>query len=507
MAKRRRTSSRLSKSLTSDDIKDEEIETGPEATAPVEDPVEEEDEVDQPRVKRQASADQEDAEPPADAQDDDVDDEEVDEDDVDEDDEEDEDIALTPSRGRRGRPPGSKNKATLARELSAKPQRGRRSGTVSRRSTEEPSDNEDAGEAGADTPTAGTPARRGRRGRLPTRGRGRGGGTSAGSTGPLDHAGLPQKVENDEIVLPEDPEGEKKVTADGELLGDREYRVRTFTVTGRGTRLYMLSTEPARCMGFRDSYLLFQKHKRLYKIIVNEDEKYDLIEREIIPHSYKGRAIGIVTARSVFREFGARIIVGGKKITDDYYEQEAIEQGFVPGQVADPEDRLPPPGVPYNKNQYVAWHGASAVYHQYTQPQPSSREVYKESYTKRKKIVVTDENWMLEHANAASTYNHEIMERRKLAWTPQGVYEPHTGVRFFPANTQPQTAQLVHLSKSVKHEDGSNPRIVVDTVMDFPVRRAKATGLKDVPAEVFASAAPEIREAILRQQALERQLV
>jgi len=33
--------------------------------------------------------------------------------------------------------------------------------------------------------------------------------------------------------------------------------------------LYMLSTEPARCIGFRDSYLFFQKHKLLYKIIID----------------------------------------------------------------------------------------------------------------------------------------------------------------------------------------------------------------------------------------------
>ena len=41
----------------------------------------------------------------------------------------------------------------------------------------------------------------------------------------------------------------------------------------------------------------------LHKVIVEEDEKRDLIDREVIPHSYKGRAIGVVTARSVFREF------------------------------------------------------------------------------------------------------------------------------------------------------------------------------------------------------------
>lgn len=204
-------------------------------------------------------------------------------------------------------------------------------------------------------------------------------------------------VVNDEVDLPEDPEGEEKVDKSGNLLGGREYRVRTFTVRNRGDRLYMLSTEPARCCGFRDSYLFFAKHMQLHKVIVEEDEKRDLIERDIIPHSYKGRSIGVVTARSVFREFGARIIVGGRKVLDDYHPQAARERGDVEGELADPNDKLPSGGEPYNKNQYVAWHGASAVYH--TQA-PAAASLPGKAAPKRK-VQITSANWQIEHARAA----------------------------------------------------------------------------------------------------------
>lgn len=265
----------------------------------------------------------------------------------------------------------------------------------------------------------------------------------------------------------------------------------------------MLSTEPARCMGFRDSYLLFQKHKSLYKIIISDDEKYDLIERNLIPHSYKGRAIGIVTARSVYREFGAKIVVGGRRVIDDYDEEEAKSLGYREGEIADPTDRLPPTGVPYNKNQYVAWHGASSVYHQYTN-NPHSRSDHsghgmgfgsslnlsglnslglghgnKESYVKRKKLVITDENWMYEHALAALEFNHEILERRKRTFTtlgatpeesvanceaaglligsssstPGGVYEPYTGLFFYPQSTQPKRARYTQLSDKLDDKE------------------------------------------------------
>ena len=216
---------------------------------------------------------------------------------------------------------------------------------------------------------------------------------------PLDKDGNMANVVNDEVELPDDPDGETKVDKDGYLKGGREYRVRTFTVADKGDRLYMLSTEPARCIGFRDSYLFFQKHRQLYKIILSDEAKRDLIERDLIPHSYKGRAIGVVTARSVFREFGAKIIIGGKKIVDDYNVTEARLNGDVEGELAVPEDVLPAPGEEYDRNRYVAWFGASAVYHAVVPNVPLTME--KPSGIKKRKVQVTGSNWMLEHARAA----------------------------------------------------------------------------------------------------------
>lgn len=247
-----------------------------------------------------------------------------------------------------------------------------------------------------------TPVKR-RRGRPAASGGrwGRGRGPSHVTQVPIDKEGNMMDVIDDEVAVPGDPEGDTKVDKNGILQGDREYRVRTFTILNRGDRQYMLSTEPARCIGFRDSYLFFQKHKFLYKIIIDDDAKRDLIERDIIPHSYKGRAIGVVTARSVFREFGAKIIVGGRKVIDDYNGQAARERGDVEGELAVPEDKLPAPGEPYNRNQYVAWHGASSVYHTSTPtiPIPGTGKAVD---SKKRKVTVTGDNWMLEHAREAA---------------------------------------------------------------------------------------------------------
>jgi hypothetical protein len=90
----------------------------------------------------------------------------------------------------------------------------------------------------------------------------------------------------------------------------------------------MLATECARVLGYRDSYLLFNKNRSLYKIQATQAEKDDLIHQEILPYSHRSRQISIVTARSMFRQFGSRLIVNGRRVRDDYWESKARKQGF-----------------------------------------------------------------------------------------------------------------------------------------------------------------------------------
>ena len=144
-----------------------------------------------------------------------------------------------------------------------------------------------------------------------------------------DHTTDQLGSEGDEYVPREiDPDGETKVSKDGYPLDGRKYRCRTFQVPNRGEKLFMLATECARNLGYRDSYLLFNKNRSLYKIIANQAEKDNLIHQEILPYSYRSRQIAIVTARSMFRQFGSRLIENGRRVRDDYWEAKARKQGF-----------------------------------------------------------------------------------------------------------------------------------------------------------------------------------
>jgi len=144
-----------------------------------------------------------------------------------------------------------------------------------------------------------------------------------------DHTTDQLGPEGDEYIPREiDPDGETKVSKDGYPLDNRKHRCRTFQVPNRGEKLFMLATECARVLGYRDSYLLFNKNRSLYKIIANQQEKDNLIHQEILPYSYRSRQIAIVTARSMFRQFGSRLIENGRRVRDDYWEAKARKQGF-----------------------------------------------------------------------------------------------------------------------------------------------------------------------------------
>lgn len=274
-----------------------------------------------------------------------------------------------------------------------------------------------------------------------------------------DDKGNEINVQFDEIVLDyEDPKGREKIDRLGFLQGDRKFRVKTFTVLGKGERQYMVSTEPARLVGFRDSYLLFKTHQSLFKKVCTNEEKMDLIRRHLIPTSYKGRAVNLVTARSIFREFGARMIVDGKKVTDDFWEDQARERGDVEGEPAETEEFVAkgPSLAPGDINQFQAQVSGSALIN-----------------------YQTDATWMYQVAAQTSEYNKALVELRSIVWA-RGVKDSYTGFNFYPSSSQPTRSKIVKLADS---KDGKTLECSLRFVN--PDVHRKVTGLSEFPRELL----------------------
>jgi Chromatin remodelling complex Rsc7/Swp82 subunit len=151
---------------------------------------------------------------------------------------------------------------------------------------------------------------------------------------------LPQlTAEGDENTPVEiDLAGESKVSPVGYLTEGREYALKTFQIIGHGEKLFMLATEVARLTGYRDSYLFFLRNRTLRKVVTTQTEKEDLISQEVIPFSYRSRQISVVTARSVFVQFGHRVILNGQPVRDDYYEERARKDHHVEMRAAEGRD-------------------------------------------------------------------------------------------------------------------------------------------------------------------------
>lgn len=301
----------------------------------------------------------------------------------------------------------------------------------------------------------------------------------------FDEDGNTLNIIDDEVVVDdEDPKGKEKIDENGNLQGNRQFRMKVFTVLGNGDKKFMVSTEPARLVGFRDSYLLFKTHRNLFKKVCTHEEKIDLIDRHIIPNSYKGRSVNLVAARSIFREFGARIIRDGKKVIDDFWEQRAIDNGDVAGEYADPAELY---GNMFKTPTVVGDPGSNAG----TTPIAGAPVVSYQS----------DPTWMYQIALKTRDYNSKLLERRSQAFV-RGIKDVYTGLNFYPMSTQPTKVKMIKVAKSNDEE------ITYDTRFFNPNIRNKVTGLKDIPSDIFNDLEDEeIKKAILDQQAYERSLI
>jgi len=299
-----------------------------------------------------------------------------------------------------------------------------------------------------------------------------------------DDKGNEITIKNDEVFMEdEDPKGVAKIDENGFLQGERKFRIKTFTLLGKGDRQYMVSTEPARLVGFRDSYLLFKTHLTLFKKVCTHEEKMDLINRHLIPTSYKGRSVNLVTARSIFREFGARMIVGGKKVVDDFWEDKAIERGDVSGEFADPEEaattlRAPSYGAGGDHNPYQAQVTGSALINYQTDP-----------------------TWLYQISLQTLEFNKSLIEQRNQVWL-RGIKDTYSGFNFYPVASQPTRSKLRKIG-TVAEDDST-----IDCSIKFynPDVRRKVTGLASVPKDIFDELDDdEIKQAILQQQKYEKE--
>lgn len=117
------------------------------------------------------------------------------------------------------------------------------------------------------------------------------------------------QLDRDNLVTREDPTGNTKIDINGNLLGGREFKAATFHVPTRHPDIkYMLAIECARSSGYRDSLYYFRRNPLMYKIQLTAPEKEYLIQTGKLHTNLRHRSVTMVTARSAFKQHGAKVI-------------------------------------------------------------------------------------------------------------------------------------------------------------------------------------------------------
>ncbi|CAG8600563.1 9733_t:CDS:2 [Ambispora leptoticha] len=216
----------------------------------------------------------------------------------------------------------------------------------------------------------------------------------------------PEKSNYAEAESEIDEQGELKVTKDGELLGGRKYKLPVFQLSTRGNTWFMLSMDPAKLLGFRDSYLFFLRNPSLRRIYATDAERDELIQRGILITNFRNRQIALVSARSTFKLFGHQVVEDGKRGVDDYSESTHIVTYENPIK----ENSEDPPSNTF--------------------PDILS----KRATANAPAVKVNDINWLHESALSVREFNARLKIHRKDK-TP--FYDIHTNIEQVPKATQP----------------------------------------------------------------------
>jgi hypothetical protein len=195
----------------------------------------------------------------------------------------------------------------------------------------------------------------------------------------------------------------------------------------------MFAMEPARILGYRDSYLLFMKNADLVRVRISDEAKNELVEQKMLLPWFRNRDVAIVTARSIYKVFGAKVVKGGRRCKDDYYEAKARAEGYT-DELEDTEME-----EAFARRTQLSSH---------TTKLPGSNVP---------STAVSGPGWMHHAALSVQEFNARLRQRRI---EKRSFYDVHTNMQQVPVATQPDSCEFECVSAKNSSSDG----ITIDPV-------------------------------------------
>ncbi|KAI9266627.1 chromatin remodelling complex Rsc7/Swp82 subunit-domain-containing protein [Phascolomyces articulosus] len=291
-------------------------------------------------------------------------------------------------------------------------------------------------------------------------------GTPAASASPS----LDTESDYDEI-------GETKVDRGGNLLGGRQYKVPTFNLPNRGHMLFMFSKDPAALLGFRDSFVFLKKNPKLVKVHVTDAEKGYLVQHSLLRSTFRTREVSVVTARSVFKQFGHRVLKKGRRGRDDYYYTGEVDDA----EFAD--DHSEEEGKEGNDKSWSPF--AVSGRNNLTSNNRRTTTTISSSTTKLAAPVITETNWMHHVALSIRNFNTQLCEYRR---DNPSFFDLHTNVHQIPSSKQPLRLLYEVTEKPIKKESNAN-QLEESTITNTVTGQPSDPSLGTVPTETGATTA------------------
>jgi chromatin structure-remodeling complex protein RSC7 len=221
----------------------------------------------------------------------------------------------------------------------------------------------------------------------------------------------------------------------------------------------MLAIDAARTSGFRDSLYYFRRNPLAFKLNATQAEKDALISAGKLGGHLRTRAVTLITARSAYKLHGAKTVVAGRWVRDDYYEDraaaacaaEGLEPGALVGELIDPRAAKAAAAAPddapdreragewgmYRPGAPTTLFGASGFGPFSEGPLSAPKKAF---YARE---GVSEENWMAEAARRTREADADWRRGRAAGLKPcggvygentpadkypEGVYEPHAAI-------------------------------------------------------------------------------
>ncbi|KAI7859103.1 chromatin remodelling complex Rsc7/Swp82 subunit-domain-containing protein, partial [Circinella umbellata] len=253
--------------------------------------------------------------------------------------------------------------------------------------------------------------------------------------------------------------GETKVDRGGNLLGGRQYKVPTFNLPNRGHMLFMFSKDPAALLGFRDSFVFLKKNPKLVKVHVTDAEKGYLVQHNLLRSTFRTREVSVVTARSVFKQFGHRVLKKGRRGRDDYYYTGEIDDAEFADDHSEEEvgkegnEKSWSPFAVSGRNNLTS--NSRRIN---TTISNNATAKLSASATATTVPVINETNWMHHVALSIRNFNTQLCEYRR---DNPSFFDLHTNVHQIPSSKQPLRLLYEMTEKPIKKE--SIPQTTEDT--------------------------------------------